>query len=135
MTPTTSAYQPTTGSLQSKLTNALIVFVHDYADPSAIDQKAIEEKAQCKIENLFKKQRNGDVAKKKLGKDFDKAISLYFNRFIVNSGVDSNLLTHELDIYQRNIKLHLKKDAYRYLKFLASIAEDVTPKSKGLLAS
>jgi hypothetical protein len=109
------------------------VFINEFGDLSSIDKTNLEEKSGYKIQDLFKKQRNSDMAKKKLGRDFNKAMAAYFNRFVTKDGVDAGMLKKEIDTYEPVLKLHLKKDAMRYLKLIAQIGLAVGEQKKGLL--
>ena len=121
--------------IKSNLTSAYISFVHDYGDPSSVNKKELEDKAHCKIDELFNRQRNADIAKKKLGKQFDQAVALYLNKFLREYGVDYTALARALTANEHTFTLHLKKDAVRYLKLITQIASAIAEKPKGLLAA
>lgn len=122
--------------INSNITTSFLVFINDFGDISDVNKKELEKKAECKIDDLFKKQRNSDVAKKKLGlKDFNKAMALYFRQFINSSGLDAQALLKDLDKHNKVMSFHIKKDAMRYLKLMAQIGVSVIEKPKGLLAA
>lgn len=120
--------------LKSNITNSYLAFVHDFADPSTIDKHELEKKLEMKIGVVLHKQANADIAKKRLGSDFNKAMACYFDRFLTNDGVDAYALNSELVKYAKVYKLHLRKDAYRYLKLISSLGLVLDSKPKGLLA-
>lgn len=124
-----------TEQIKANIITEFIVFIHDFADPEGLNKTVIEEKMRCKIEDMFKRQRLADIAKKRLGEDFKKALCLYFHRFQTKDGFNHKALSNDLDENERTIALHLKKDAVRYLRLLAKIMSYVDKTPKGLLAS
>lgn len=122
-----------TDSIKSNLTTSFAVFINEFADLSQINKSNLEEKSGYKIQDLFKKQRNSDVAKKKLGREFNSALAAYFNRFMTNDGLDADMLKTEIERYEPVLKLHIKKDAMRYLKLLAQIGVASNSPKLGLL--
>ena len=120
--------------LKSNITNSFLTFVHDFADPSTIDKSQLEKKAEMKIGVILQKQANADIAKKRLGSDFNKAMALYFDRFLTSDGVDAYALNSELVKYAKVYKLHVRKENFRYLKLISSLGLVLDSKPKGLLA-
>lgn len=119
--------------IKSHITTSFTLFIDEFGDVTSIDKKHLEEKAGYKINELFKKQRNCDLAKKKLGhKDFQSAVAIYFSRFLTPDGVDAHLLKRDLESNSKALKLHLKKDAMRFLNLLAQVGS-ACEERKGLL--
>ena len=119
--------------IKSHLTTSFTVFIDEFGDVTSINKKNLEEKSGYKINELFKKQRNCDLAKKKLGhKDFQSALAVYFSRFLTPDGIDAHQLRKELESNSKALKLHLKKDALRFLNLLAQVGAACEEK-KGLL--
>lgn len=124
-----------TEQIKANLTTAYMVFVHDFGNPTGVNQKALEEKMQCRLEDMFKRQRLADLSKKRLGEDFNNAVALYFGRFLNNDGFDYRALAKALEEGEKALALHLKKDAVRYLNLLVKMMALVGGPRKGLLAS
>lgn len=124
-----------TEQIKSNLITAYMVFVHDFADPAAVDKAALEAKMQCKLEDMFKRQRLADLAKKRLGEEFPKALALFFGRFLTADGFDHAHLAKVLLECEKALALHLKKDSMRYLSLLVKVMALVDDKPRGLLAS
>lgn len=122
-----------TASIKSNLTTSFVIFINEFGDLSNINKDSLEEKSGYKIQDLFKKQRNSDVAKKKLGREFNSALAAYFNRFVTKDGIDADMLKKEIENYEPVLKLHLKKDAMRYLKLVAQIGIASDEPKRGLL--
>jgi hypothetical protein len=121
--------------IKSQLITAYILFVNEFGDTSGIDKKELEGRIHCKVEDMFKRQRLADLAKKRLGDDFPKALALYFGRFLNSDGFDHVGLSRALRECEKALALHMRKDSLRYLKLLASVMSLVDDKPKGLLAS
>lgn len=121
--------------IRANLITAFIIFIHDYADPEGINKKSIEERINCDIADLFKRQHLADFSKKRLGEDFNKAVSLYFHRFQTKEGFNHRGLAKALDESEEALTRHLKKGAVRHVRLLATLMSYVDTKPKGLLAS
>lgn len=120
-------------SIKSNLTTSFVMFISDFGDLSNINKDNLEQKSGYKIQDLFKKQRNSDMAKKKLGREFNSALAAYFNRFITKDGLDADMLKKEIESYESVLRLHVKKDAMRYLKLLAQVGVAAETPKRGLL--
>lgn len=125
-----------TDEIKSNITNAFLVLVQEYGDPSSLNRKELEQKAECNVDKLFHRQRTADWAKKKLGeKSFNHAVALYLDKFVLKSGIDAQSLKKELEQFDKVLKYHLGKDKVRYLNLLSKISVLLTKNEKGLLAS
>lgn len=121
--------------IRASLITAYILFVHEYGDPDACDKKDIEARIMCKVEDVFKRQRLADVAKKRLGEDFDKLICLYFYRYQTKDGFNHKKCLADIEANEDTLTRHLRKDAVRYIRLVASLMSHVDNQPKGLLAS
>lgn len=122
-----------------------MLFVSEFGDVTKEDRKAIEAKIQERaeryklknwsIDTLFSCQKNADIGRRILGRDFSKAIALYFNRFVTRDGVDHESLERTLLKCDKVFQMHLEKSAIRYLKLLVKLMALIDQTPKGLLAS
>lgn len=123
-----------TDPIKSSLTTSFAVFIQEFADPSLINKKELEDKSGFKIDSLFSKQIIADRAKKKLGtSDFNKALAAYFSRHLTSDGLDAEMLGKDLEKHASVLKFHLKKDALRYLKLIAQVGVYANGPKRGLL--
>lgn len=131
--------------IKANLVTSFMLFVSEFGDVSKEERKALEAKVLEKaeryklknwsIDTLFSCQKNADIGRRILGRDFQKAIALYFNRFVTRDGVDHESLERTLVKCEKIFQLHLEKSAIRYLRLLVKLMSLVEQKPKGLLAS
>lgn len=134
-----------TDQIKANLVTSYLMFISEFGDATKEDRKALETKVQEKseryklknwsIDTLFSCQKNADIGKRILGRDFPKAIALYFNRFVTRDGIDHDGLERTLIKCDKVFSLHLEKSSIRYLKLLVKLMALVEEKPKGLLAS
>lgn len=122
--------------LKSQITTAYMMFIFDFHDPLDIDKAELEKRMPCTIEDLFLNQRKYDRCKRRLEKDINKALSLYFSRFQNQSGVDHASLAKELNANGALLSRQLGNDKVNYLKLITGLlkALEPTPIKKGLLS-
>jgi hypothetical protein len=131
--------------IKANLVTSFMLFVSEFGDVTKEDRKAIEAKIQERaeryklknwsIDTLFSCQKNADIGRRILGRDFSKAIALYFNRFVTRDGVDHESLERTLLKCDKVFQMHLEKSAIRYLKLLVKLMALIDQTPKGLLAS
>lgn len=120
--------------IKSTLTSSYLMFVFDFADPSAVQKDELKESVGFDPCQLFKSQKQADKAKKVLGKSgFPKILVCYFNQFQSQDGVDFRALDSDLSKYRKVFLRHLGKDKVNYLNLLILISQSCEQKKKGLL--
>jgi hypothetical protein len=128
--------------LKSNLTNAYMMFILGFADPSTVDKSVVEAEMKGKISEVFNTQKNCDRAKRLLKGNFAKMLALYFHQFNSTDGFDHLGLDKELAKNKKHLLRHLGKDKLQYLNLIVSLmktADEIKPEGvklkKGLLAS
>lgn len=120
--------------INSLANNAYLMFVFDFADPSAIDKEKILPDLLAK--GLFDSQKTADKVKRHLKNDFNQALSLYFNQFNKGGRVDVDALDSSIVRGKKTMLRHLGKEKLNYLSLIVSLLRE-TDKSypkKGLLS-
>lgn len=123
--------------IKSSLTNAFMMFILEFADPSAVDRQSIEAEMKCSIEEVFSTQKACDRAKRLLKGNFNKMLALYFNQFNSRYGLNWSQLEAELAKNKKHLLRHLGKDKVQYVQLIAALMKqaDGGKVKKGLLAS
>lgn len=120
--------------IKTQLTTAYMMFVFDFSDPSQIDKDHFTK--SINLEELFDTQRTADKAKRLWGKDgFKKLMSLYFNRYQTNKGLDFDALEASIVKNRKVFLRHLGKDKIAFLLLIVTLlkALESTPTKRGLL--
>lgn len=121
--------------IKSNLTNAYLMFILDFADPSSLDKAKMEEEIKCKIEDVFKAQKTADRAKRILKARFASLLALYFSQFSGKSGLDYVRLDEEILKNKKHLLRHLGKDKVAYIQLVVGLMKslDQGQPKKGLL--
>lgn len=97
------------------------------------DAEAVRAKYKGPILDIFITQRATDKAKAQLGKDFSKAMRMYFDSFLVDGDFASKRLKTSMQPYEKNFLRHLGKDRLAFIKLLIEVADNCEEKRRGLL--
>lgn len=122
--------------IRTQLTTAYMMFIFDLADPSMVDKERVISSLPVPLEELFDAQKSADKAKKLWGRDgFRKVLSLYFNQFQTNRGLDIEALESTLLRNKKVFLRHLGKTNVTFLSLIVSVlkAMDVPSPQRGLL--
>ncbi len=119
--------------IKSTLTNAYMMFVMDFADPSTCDRKKLEQEIKCPVAALFDSQKNCDRAKRLLPKEqFSKLLALYFNSFNGYDGLNYQRLHQEIKKNRKHMVRHLGVDKIKHLSLIISLLSKMDERT-GLL--
>ena len=111
------------------------LFLCAKAPESEKERDELKAKLSFPFEKLFDSEGYTNKAKNLLKKDFEKALSIYFEKYQTKDGFDFARLREALEEHERNFLRHLGKDKVQFLRLLIRLCELTKEKPKGLLHS
>lgn len=118
---------------KSQVSTAYMLWVFEFADPTALKKDELEAEIKCPIAEIFDSQKNSDRAKKILRDRFPRAAALYFGQYLTGAGFDYRALKEKMTPNEKHFVRHLGKDKYKYLKLLVNLMDGLEETRAGLL--